>query len=659
MRVFSRWLGTLGVLAASVPHPLLADDERMWKTFLPEQRTIQHTLPPRYQLDVPTSSTPATVLSTESRQEWRLSLDEAIHIALQNAEAIRVGSGMTVRGSGQTIYDVAITNTKIDAERARFDPTMGIDNSFIRGDTPTAGIIVPNPRQAQLDGFTKDGYQFNTSIEKLNPLGGLTQFEVETNALRSKPRISNLNPLTTTRAGFSYVQPLLQGAGSDVTMAPIRIAQLETDRTFFQFKNTVQDLVYSVIQAYWRLSAARITVWTTEQQMEQGRFAAERAESRQRLGLADLAEVSQTGLAYFNFRSANVVAKSAVLEAENALNNLLFLSPVSEFEIVPSTALHTEDIDFAWNELLALVEESRPDLQELRTTVHIDSHRITLAETMSLPQLNFVAGYGWTNTQGEKQGLLGGDITQFNASGSRYTDWTLGMNFDMPLGLREGRANLRGQELTYARDLANLRQKFHGVIHDVAGAVRSVDRNYAEYLSFREAREAAAFNLDQQRTEYDSGRKTFLNLLQAIADWGRTVNDEIDALARFNTELANLERQTGTILETHAVYFAQDAFCTKGPLGAHKPVEYPRSVQPTLNVERYGAEETPPENKYFEESRTKSGQARNAPPDSEGDVKNLAEKPPKPGWFSRLTNPLVRRPRQVSDNPREPGTEPQ
>lgn len=638
-----RWMVATAYLTASVPSSLSFAEDRLWNPILPEQRSIEVTLPPRYQVDVATPGTPTTVSTTEARKELPLSLDEAIHIALQNAEAIRVGSGGAVRASGQTIYDVAIRNTQIDAERARFDPTLGIDNTFIRQDIPSAGIIVPNPRQVTIQGFQRDNYKFDMALEKLNPLGGLTRLDIETNVQRTKPRISNLNPLTTTRAGISYIQPLLQGAGSDVTMAPIRIAQLETDRTYFQFKSSVQDMVYSTIQAYWRLSASRITVWTTEQQMEQGRFAAERAEARQRQGLADSSEVSQTRLAYFNFRSLNVVARSSQLEAENALNNLLFLSPVSEFEIVPSTALHSQDVDFSWDELLAMVDENRPDLQEMRALVHIDRHQITLAETLALPQFNFVSGYGWTNTQGEKQGFFSTDITQFNASGSRYTDWTMGVTMDMPLGFREGRANVRGQELNYSRDLANLRQRFHGVVHDVAGAVRTIDRNYAEYLSYREAREAAAINLDQQRTEYDNGRKGFLNLLQAIADWGSSVSSEVDALARFNTELANLERQTGTILETHSVYFEQDKFCAPGPLGPRKPVEYPRTMQPTPNANRYGAESSPPENEYFDVNRTQTGLRRIHSNDTAESGKAAVEATPGQGWISRMRTPLMGR----------------
>ncbi|QDV31872.1 outer membrane channel protein [Planctopirus ephydatiae] len=634
-----RCLATASLLGMLTPTPIAAQEERPWKLILPEQRSIQLQTPPQIPVDVPMGGPPTTVTSPGERVEWLLSLDEAIHIAIQNSEAIRVAGGASVRVTGQTIYDVAIANTKIDAERAQFDPTLGIDNTFVRQDIPTAGLIVPNPRQRRISGFTRDGYNHATGIEKLNPLGGLTRFDIETNVQRTKPTIAQLNPLTTTRAGVSYVQPLLLGAGQDVTMAPIRIAQLETDRTFFQFKNSVQDMVHAVIQAYWRLAAARITVWATEKQVEQSRFASERAEARMRAGLADSAEVSQTRLAYYNFRSAQIVAKNAQLDTENLLRNLLFLPPESETEIIPSTALHTETMNFEWNELLAIVEECRPDLQELRTTVLADNQRIILAKSQALPQLNLVSAYGWTNTQGEQRNR-NGVVSNFNASGSRYTDWTLGVNFDMPLGLREGRANVRGQELNYARDLANLRTRSHTAVHDVASAVRAVDRNYAEYQSYRMAREAAALNLEQQRIEYDNGRTIFLNLLLAISDWGTSVSQEIDALSRFNTELANLERQTGTILETHAIYFEQEKMRTTGPLGPHHPVDYPRDLRPTPNAPRYGAEPTPPEKKYFDEDSIPTTEPTLDPTET---GKASVDPPTKSGWAASLTDTITGR----------------
>ena len=67
----------------------------------------------------------------------------------------------------------------------------------------------------------------------------------------------------------------------------------------------------------------------------------------------------------------------------------------------------------------------------------------------------------------------------------------------------------------------------------------------------------------------------------------------IQALAQYNTDLANLERDTGTILDQHGVRFLEERFRAIGPFSRIGPSPaYPASVAPGPNVDRYpvGAE---------------------------------------------------------------------
>src|SRR5437773_2464364 len=89
---------------------------------LPEQRAIEHReaseLP---SMPIPANVPPHTVSKPPPKSaEWHLSLDEAVRIALENAQTIRVLAGTSAVASGQTIYDAAITNTTIDQARGRF-----------------------------------------------------------------------------------------------------------------------------------------------------------------------------------------------------------------------------------------------------------------------------------------------------------------------------------------------------------------------------------------------------------------------------------------------------------------------------------------------------------------------------------------------------------
>jgi hypothetical protein len=125
-------------------------------------------------------------------------------------------------------------------------------------------------------------------------------------------------------------------------------------------------------------------------------------------------------------------------------------------------------------------------------------------------------------------------------------------------------------------------------IHDLAASTRNLAQFHEQYLAFKEARVAARENLETQAAVYRAERAIFLDVLQAITDWGNAVSAEAQSLTQYNTELATLERQTGTILETHGVYFWEERFASIGPLGRlARPRSYPAANSPGPNAERY------------------------------------------------------------------------
>jgi hypothetical protein len=95
------------------------------------------------------------------------------------------------------------------------------------------------------------------------------------------------------------------------------------------------------------------------------------------------------------------------------------------------------------------------------------------------------------------------------------------------------------------------------------------------------------------------------------------VSAEAQALLQYNTELANLEQQTGTILETHGVRFFEERFNAIGPLGrlGHGR-SYPGTTTPDLNYDRYPAGERPSE-EVFELETPELPRRRHAIPSME------------------------------------------
>lgn len=570
----------------------------VWSLVVPEQRHFDvrepSQLPPAPIPPVPPPETVTNRAPEVPPQE--LSLDQAIRVALANSQVVRVLAGGTAVSSGQTIYDPAISNTQIDQARAAFDPVVVVNNAFSRSEVPQAVFDATSPVAASITGTRIDNYDLGVGVSKRNVTGGTLNLDFDENVARFHPGPAPLNPQGRSALTLSYTQPLLQGAGVDVNVAPIIIARINTERSYFQLKDAVQELVRGVIEAYWAVVFARTDVWARRQQVEQGEFAYVLAEARKRQGLGTAGAEAQAKVALTNFKAALIGSEANLLQREAALRNILGLPPTEPVRLTPITAPTPTRVEPQWPEIIRLAEERRPDLIELKLIIEADQQSLLVARNQALPRVDATALYRWNGLEGQTP--TGAHIS---SAPGQFTDWSLGVNFSVPLGLRQGRAGLRQAELILARDRANLGQGLHAALHNLAANMRNLAQFYEQYQAFRETRTAARINLEEQlglyRTQMVRGQQPFfLNVLQAITDWGNAVSSEAQSLAQYNVELANLERQTGTILETHGVRLFEERFGSIGPLGRlAAPQCYPKAAVPSPNADRYPAATEPAE----------------------------------------------------------------
>jgi outer membrane protein TolC len=575
---------------------------------LPEARTIDYREPAELPAaPIPASVAPRTVSNPRPEMtDWPMSLDEAIRIALERSRVVRVLAGTTATASGQTIYDAAITNTTIDQAQGRFDPTLTWNNQWGRTNTPTGANDLTDFTRSDIIGTPVDAYLSTLGITKTNVLGGqagLTWIENPTrfpNAGSANPLFPGLgfplNPQNSSSVALTYTQPLLQGGGYRVNMAPIVIARLNTEVSFFQYKDSVQEMVRGVIEAYWNLVQARVDVWARKIQVEQSKEAFEREKARLGLKLGDKGNEAQAEVTYTQFKANLIAAEANMLAREAALRNILGLPPSDDRFIVPVSAPSNQPLPLDWNKLVGLAEQRRPDILELKIIIEAEQQRLLQAENQMLPQLNAVAMYRWNGLNGT---MPNGD--SLSTAPGKFADWTLGINFSVPLGLRQGRAQVRQEKLLIERDRANLDQGLHNAIHELTGTVRDLDSAYKQYKAYQETRIAAEHNVKVQNAKFRTGQKDaiYLTVLQALNDWGNAVNSEAAALLSFNVGLATLEKRTGTILETHGLVFHEERFRAAGPLllPSHQRL-YPSAIVPVGSPHLYPGRNEPAEDSF-------------------------------------------------------------
>jgi outer membrane protein TolC len=559
----------------------------LWSLVVPEQRSLDirdySELP---QAPLPTMAPPETVSTppTPNATPKQLSLDEAIRIGLANSNVIRVLVGVTAVASGQTIYDPAISNTDIDVARSVFDPAFFVNNNWTRTELPQGFLAPKTPLGAFIAGSRDDNYGLDLGLSQRNILGGTAKLEYTDNLSRFHPGIFPLNPQDQTALTLSYTQSLLKGAGIGPNTAPIVIARINTELSYFQLKDSVQELVRGVIEAYWNVVFAREDVKARSDQERTLKEDYDREKGRFDKGFSTDGEVAQRRVALYNSRATLIASEANLLQREAALRNILGLPPPTDqdrFQL--TTEPTTRRIEPKWDEITRLAEVRRPDLIELKLILEADQQSVLIANNQARPQVDATMFYRWNGLEGRTPSGV-----SIETGPGQFTDWNLGVNFSVPLGLRKDRAGLRRAELIVKRDEANLDQGLHAALHTLAGNVRNLAQFYEQYQTYKETEAAARINLEQQKALVRTGKAIFLVELQAITDLANAASAKAQALVQYNTELANLERQTGTILDTHGVKFFEERFRAIGPLGRWGPTrDYPASVLPSPNVERY------------------------------------------------------------------------
>ncbi len=347
--------------------------QRVFPTLCPEQRTVQVRDPSQFaKYRMPDSVPPPTVSSNVELEPFPVSLDDVIRISLERTDVVRILTGTTAVSSGQTIYDAAITNTTIDQNNARFDPTLSVTNAWNHLQDPQAIFDPIIPGQSLIAGLRNDSFTSSTNLTKLNAFGGTSGFGWNSTDSRTQPGLFPLNPQTTTSANLNYTQPLLRGRGIAPNLAPIVIARLNTELSYFQLKDSVQEMVRGTIDAYWSLVAARTDVWSKQQQIDQLTEVVKRIKARVKTENDNRADLSQVQVTLANTRANLITSRANMIQREDVLRNMIGMPPSDGMRLIPHSPPTDERFQPDWSGILEIASERRPDLIELKLIVEAD-----------------------------------------------------------------------------------------------------------------------------------------------------------------------------------------------------------------------------------------------------------------------------------------------
>ncbi len=507
-----------------------------------------------------------------------LSIADAVALALANNTNLQI-SRLGPLGA----------RTQVRLAQSVFDPKVFADAAYDRQRSPSGAFLAPQrpltPIELQTFGptlallgppySTTHNVNVNGGVGKLLLSGGQMSLAWHNNRLTSNSPFVNLDPQYTTNFALSLNQPLLRDFGLSFTTLQVRIARTAEQSALKQYEADIANTITQVEQAYWALVLAKENVTVQEQGLALAKELQRQNEGKFNVGAAPRTAVleAETEVAR---REANLIqAKNArttsrdtlraVINADNTeTSSLLVVEPADS----PTVEPYTIDLDRS----LSAALEHRPELAAAKLNVQGTGMQLKAAENQLLPRLNAVGSVGTNGLSGGQRVLQlasptpgAQPLTLVNpfsgpydsalngAVGGALYSYSAGVTVEVPLDNAQARANYAAGRVDLERARLGLQQLQENVTLEVKRAVSNLETDLKSIDATRIARELAEENVRNQQARYDVGLATTKDLLDFQDRLTQARAAEIQALTTYRSDLAELRRVEGSLLEAHRV----------------------------------------------------------------------------------------------------------
>jgi outer membrane protein TolC len=427
---------------------------------------------------------------------------------LSLADALRIGR----------LHNAALRAAALRPERARldivtaeasFDPEVYASANYGESESPQRNAFSPSLSRTSMSGAL--GWRQRVAT------GGL--FDLAFRPARFETTGSTAFPdkQFTAEWAASYRQPLLAGAWTDYNLAPVEAARFGFAQARTDFEQTVQDTLLRIVESYWDLVYARenwlvlesaLAVAQEQLRITDARIAVQELAPRDRI--ADQAEVARR-------KEELIVAENTIRSREDALRSLLYegddagiwklnLRPSSEIAFDGSTPLPDLDpcIDRALGE--------RPELRSRRSAIAAAEVSLLQAQRDVWPALDLVTAW---SSDGVRDGF---DPAFRDATEWEYPDWSIGLEFSLPIGNRAAKARRTQQKLEVERQQRDLQAAVLRVTTEVRDALRNLASLRQSVAASAESVQLAESNLDTERAKLRVGASTNFEVQRRIQE---------------------------------------------------------------------------------------------------------------------------------------------
>lgn len=337
-------------------------------------------------------------------------------------------------------------------------------------------------------------------------------------------------------ATFSVIQPLLRGAGKDITTAPLRLARLSEQVNRLNLKSTLSQTITQIITAYRNLLQAQEQVKIAQESLKRARDLLEVNQAMIDAGrMAEFeiiqteADVASQELSYEETRNQLDTVRLALLQLLGLNLNTL---------IVATESLQARKVDVDAGLALKQAKASQPAwLIQLINSEQADIN-LAVARNERLWDVSLVGGMNQTHARGPQD------------SSSRSWENYVGVQVEIPvgdLGTRQAEVQAQVNRRTHDIELEEAHQQLK---RDVTNAVRDISTRWRQYEIAQRARDLSRRKLDIEREKLTVGRSSNFQVLSFETDLRNAENARLNALISYLNAQAGLDQTLGTTLQS-------------------------------------------------------------------------------------------------------------
>ena len=437
-----------------------------------------------------------------------------------------------------------------DFQRANGLPVTPIQEPTFPATTNIGQVVV----------FDLDTDRIESGIQFRTPLGTRAQISARQSKIRSTfdGDTRSVIPYFTSFGGLEVRQPLLKDFGPNANLADLRVARINVRISELNWEKRLSDTAQQVMSTYFDMLFALADLAVKQDAIDADEKLVAQNQRRLDVGFKIPYDVQQARAAVSQDQEQLLVSKNLFMERQFLLKRLILddykLGSRRVFvpQAIPDVPI--PKIDRA--ALLATAFAKRLDYRAAITEAEIQDIRLKFAKNQAWPQLDLVGSYGYNG--------LGFDYStaREKAYHSQAPEWSVGVQFSLPLGGVQNRAQLRVINGFKEQALIKIKQIEQTVSIDVDTVLSRIETLQQRLETARKStslgEEAVRIASGRLDIGLDDGGVGTFQLIETQRRLYEARSRELGARAELNKAISQLWLATGTILEETGIKVKRD-----------------------------------------------------------------------------------------------------